>query len=113
MRNPQPGDLVAEQSGGMRQFDCAQAVGWLEKVTREPIPYEGWDEEADGPVPLEDVWYITAIDGRECRWTNCTFLPVPTYPGWWDAERWQHKDRLRDSDTRRMAETEGLGSKTE
>ncbi len=90
MKNPQPGDFVVEQSGGLRQLDCAAAVGWLDRVEQEPAFAEDeWDIETDGPMPLERVVYIKTIDGRDYRWVNCSFVQVPTYDGWWDAERWQ------------------------
>ena len=87
MKNPQAGDMVVEVSGGLRKFDCAMAVGWFEREAREPIEIDEWDVEADGPIPTERVVYMTSIDGRACRWVNCTFIQTPTYSGWWDNER--------------------------
>jgi hypothetical protein len=99
MKFPRPGDMVVEASAGLRKLDCAMAVGWLVREAREPIEVDEWNVEEDGPIPLEKVVYITAIDGRDARWVDCEFFQVPTYPGWWDSERWQKAlaEKRRDS----------------
>lgn len=88
MRSLEPGDLVAEASGGMRSSDCTKAVGWFEREAEELIEgmEEDWDVGADGPLPMEKVIYITSLDGRKVRWTNCEFLRVPTRHSWWRPE---------------------------
>lgn len=96
MGNPREGDMVVEQSAGIRSKDCAMAVGWLERIEREPVDLEWeekWNIEVDGPVPTERVFYITAIDGREARWVNAEFIQVPTY----DASWWYHFEALDTS----------------
>lgn len=101
MTSPQPGDLVMETStSGLRmQVACDEwiaapkyphiksrcAVGILIKVAQEPVPYTDaeWDEEEEGPRPLETVWYLRLLDtGEEFRWTNADFVTILPCEGW-------------------------------
>jgi len=45
-------------------------------VRHEPIDATDWPEDED--LPKEKVWYLRLADGREYRWTNASFLAVPT-----------------------------------
>lgn len=71
LKNPLPGDMVLELTNRNKGHDC---IGTLLKVTREPV--DGWNEEEDGPTPLETYWYICDVDGNEQRWFNCDFVRV-------------------------------------
>jgi hypothetical protein len=85
------GDLVVETTTalmdgrrGEKYFRPAlDAVGYLVKVTWEPIVWEGdpdfvWDEVVEGkPHPTEKCTYIQTLDGREFRWTNASFVSAP------------------------------------
>lgn len=91
----QPGDLVVEtttclmdgrrgSSGPKFHRPALDAVGYLIKITWEPIVFEGdpefaWDDAVEGkPHPTEKCVYIRTLDGREFRWTNASFVSAPT-----------------------------------
>lgn len=64
------------------------AIGFLDKITREPYPREEdeppWNEEEEGmPEPLETVYYIKKLyDGEVFRWTNARFVTILPVEGW-------------------------------
>jgi hypothetical protein len=94
MKSPVAGDLVIEIGGGLREANCANAVGWLLRQTREPVfTEEEWDSPGE-PIPTERVFYIQTLNGQECRWVNCEFLAVPEEGGWWTYERQRARDPL-------------------
>lgn len=78
--DPQPGDLVVEQSthfhdaGGRRwsppEHTYGDRLGRLLAVRCEPYG------EA-----LEAVWYVVLSDGRVHRWVNASFAAIPDEPG--------------------------------
>lgn len=79
MNDLTPGSLVFEsttiiQSKGTTDLD---SVGFLERIEFEPMSIDGWDEDEDGPPPLERATYIRTLDGRSFRWVNATFLSFP------------------------------------
>lgn len=85
-QTPQPGDLVFESGAAHRahRLDPGRAllaVGTLVRIAREPYPGDWGDE----PAPLERVYYILGLDGREHRWTNAEFLRVPQAPAPWES----------------------------
>jgi hypothetical protein len=64
IRNPKPGDLVAEVSsflGG--ELNDLNAVGHLVEIKQEP----GETQKT----------FIKTLDGRVVEWTNCHFLGLP------------------------------------
>jgi hypothetical protein len=75
MANPQPGDLVLETTTLRRPNSYGARLGRLLRIVDEPFP--DWPDD-EGDAPLERVWYITLPDGREYRWTNASFIAVPT-----------------------------------
>lgn len=77
MLNYKRGDLVVELSTLYMQDRDLDAVGRLVLVANEPIDYPEWEEEEDGPRPMERVFYIDTLDGRRFRWTNARFLAAP------------------------------------
>lgn len=79
--DPQPGDFVWESSTAYIPARDWHAVGRLLRIVQEPMQME-WNEAEDGPRPMERVWYIELLDGRESRWTNCEFLKVPDHARW-------------------------------
>jgi len=90
-----PGDLVIELSTSVRwasdgpersEGAVINAIGYLEKVIREPVQYdEPWDEVAEGrPIPTEECFYINRLlDGASQRWTNADFCTIYPVEGWW------------------------------
>ena len=86
MKDPMPGDFVIEistiyRSKGTGDID---AIGILEEQVREKIQWDDsdfvWDEEAEGqPHPTELITYIRTLDGRRFRWSNASFIALPTY----------------------------------
>ena len=76
LSNPKVGDLVLETSTFGRRFGRPPTIGRLAKVSREHVNAEGWEEDADGPLPFDTFWYLTNLDGEEERWSNCTFIKV-------------------------------------
>ena len=92
MQEPRPGDLVLETSSTpswilRRQskdgwISPENAIGFFVRKGREAIPGIEWDEEEDGPLPTEVVWYIEAFDGRLLRWTNANFVTIVPSGGW-------------------------------
>jgi hypothetical protein len=106
MKELQPGDLVIETStsgwwrksgqphpGPYEYLKVENAIGFLDRITREPFPHEEgddlWDEAAEGrPEPLEEVFYIRRLDGEYkgdeaiFRWTNASFVTILPKEGW-------------------------------
>jgi hypothetical protein len=79
--NPDIGEMACEHSTVYRPTTPNKfAVGTLHRITQEPFPGE-WGE--DEP-PLERVWYIVGLDGKEYRWTNAEFLRVSMSARWLD-----------------------------
>jgi len=85
------GDMVVEVTTilmsvtGGHYRAALDAVGHLVKITQEPVVFSAgfvWDEKEEGrPHPTETCTYIKTLDGREYRWTNASFISVPTeYP---------------------------------
>lgn len=92
MKDIRVGDLIVEKTTilmsicGKHYRPALDAVGHLVKITQEKIVFGDpdfvWNEEEEGkPHPTETCTYIRTLDGREFRWTNASFLSVPTeYP---------------------------------
>lgn len=75
-----PGALVVETTTlHMPYRSDLDGVGWLIKVTQEPVKFSNpdfiWDEEVEGQShPMERCVYIKTLDDREFRWTNASFV---------------------------------------
>jgi hypothetical protein len=84
LRKPEFGQWVMETTTvGMGNRSDLDGVGILLRITQEPVVFSdpdfAWDEEVEGqPHPTEACTYIRTIDGREFRWTNASFIAVPT-----------------------------------
>lgn len=78
LQSPIPGDFVMESTTWRRRARDGSALGWLERITREPVyTDEEWREQGGGePMPMEKVYYIKSLSGTIVRWTNCEFLVV-------------------------------------
>lgn len=86
-QEPAPGDLVFETGTAHRVYRgdpgrALLAVGTLIRTAWEPFPGD-WSDEPK--VPLERIYYIRGLDGREHRWTNAQFQRVPNSPEPWRA----------------------------
>lgn len=88
-RDIRPGDFVIEITTALmfdRGRSSLDAVGQLLRITQEPADFGDpefiWNEEEEGcPHPTERCTYIRTFDGREFRWTNASFISIPTeYP---------------------------------
>lgn len=66
-REPEPGDLVVEQSTAWRCADDLTRIG----------RFLGRDDHGDGDGYWERVYVLALADGRVVRWTNCSFARVP------------------------------------
>lgn len=84
IKDPKVGDLVIEITslGHRRNSNAAASSGFgrLTAVRKQLITEVGdgddWDVEVDGPIPTDTYWYITTLDGKEERWSNCRFIKV-------------------------------------
>lgn len=96
MQDVRVGDWVVEQTtilmtgnSGARHGHyrkAIDAVGKLLRITQEKVDFGDpsfvWNEAEEGrPHPTEKCFYIQTLDGREFRWTNASFISVPSeYP---------------------------------
>lgn len=84
MKDVRIGDWVVEQTTIlMPNRSALDAVGRLIKITQEKVDFGDpnfvWDGAEEGrPHPTETCTYIRTLDGREFRWTNASFISVPT-----------------------------------
>ncbi len=88
-----PGDWVLEISAG-RWRDPENALGRLLRLTWEPVrPAE--PELGETEAPLERIFYIETLDGREFRWHNAHFIRVfATWEELCEAQGyWPRRDR--------------------
>lgn len=93
MRNPVPGDLVAERSAAMysrNADDRLHGLGYLIVTRQEWLSSDAeweanraeWGDDAldaRGDRPHQDVWYVQYGQdaGDVARWANCTFIALP------------------------------------
>lgn len=82
MRSPDVGDWVMENTTGHLKNQNIKRIGRLEKIVLEERFYsdEAKKEFLDHgeEIPKEKCYYIRLIDGTEFKWTNCSFIKIPT-----------------------------------
>lgn len=87
VKEPEVGDYVLEKTTAFLTRDPSLRFGKLIKVCMEPYPLSDEAkkeyEELGEPIPEEKVYYIKLVDGTEMRWTNASFMRIPT-------ERWSN-----------------------
>jgi hypothetical protein len=86
--DPQIGDLVVETTRGRRRDDSYLALGFLVERRQEwwssDEDWERYKAEDDSLTDAErttaEAWYVQygSAAGDICRWTNCSFMVVPT-----------------------------------
>lgn len=92
MDKPRVGDLVVENT----RTDPVRGLGILIGYRKEwAFTDEEWQQiETDDPGayagdrPIDDVWYIQYGPQPEdvCRWSNASFIAIPTERGWLKAD---------------------------